>query len=32
MAEMFDIVSNITSFKKDTDISNRNSIALPINF
>ena len=32
MAEMFDIVSNITSFKKYTDISNRNPIALPINF
>ena len=25
---MFDIVSNITSFKKYTDISNRNSISL----
>ena len=32
MAEMFDIVSNITSFKKYTDVSNRNSIALPISF
>ena len=32
MAEKFDIVNNIISFKKYTDISNRNSIALQINF